>query len=1365
MTVKTKRYAAAMAALAVLAALFALFQGGAAKKNIVYNENILQNSGFEETDAAGRLVKWTTDAYDRTTAVTQYERDEGKEGRAAVIENRGANDARYLQTVKVEPDTVYCLEGDIKADCREGRGANLSIADVYVFSESVYTEDSWRHVKLYGVTGAKQHEVTVYARLGGYSGESVGKAWFDNVRLSAVEKVPDNEVASAWYRRESEPDRSEEGESVKPAWPYLLLIALCYIPFALYLARRAETDLVKDARGMNLGLPALLAAAFFMRLAVALTVPGYGVDIGCFTAWANRMAEVGPGLFYHTQQHSDYPPAYMLMLWPLGLLGRALQTWTAEWMVKLPPVLCDVAAAGLLYHMARAAGARERAALALAAIYAFNPVTILTGAAWGQADSVMTLFLVLAVVFAVRGQWRFALPVYVFSVLLKPQALMFGPLGLAALVGDLIADRKKKKALLDAGVGLALSLAVSLAVVLPFQVNEKDAGWLVKLYAGTMTYYDRATVNACNLYFLFSRNWTPVRDKAPLLLRLFGMACVTAPVVLYGVKSRLKNKKHWAMLAVSLLPALAAAVVPGNYALFGALLMASLLLIVIFRYAIAGNKRLLFLLGAVLLTGFSAFGTMMHERYLFPALLLLMGAYILQRDKRVLLLMALVSAALFLNIGLVLDRAVRIGGVEGHLHAPSFGIVSDSAWLEYALSGLHTLGAAFALYLGCIFTDKETKIVKAKPFAAVSDAGGKTEKQGGDKAATWKEIFLSPRRLSRPGRRETALVWAVTALYALFALVNLGSLKAPQKPWVASAIGETAVLDMGSARVFKILYYPGIHWGDSSFTIQTADSVEGLDAAPSYTVTAEDGHCFSWRYHKEAHAAPIHRGRYLRLTAQNIGLTLMEILARDIDTDENIGMTPLDERAERLADEQDTMEREPLWFPSTKKTQANAEPGWFNSMYFDEIYHARTAYEQLNALRGLEPSAIYETTHPPLGKVLMTLSVAIFGMTPFGWRFAGAMAGALMLPGVFFLARLVTGKKRYAWLALSLFMFDCLHFTQTRIATIDSFGTVFIVWSFYFMLSWVMRDKHALPFRRTLPELFFAGLMMGFAIASKWTGCYAGVGLSILFFIGLYRNTREGMEAEKTPPAMRDERARRAAEWKKRALQWVLWAVLFFVVIPAVIYYLSYYPAFASDYDGLTLKKVVRMNEHMLSYHAVPGRGMDHPYYSPWYLWPISQKPMYYASAPRLGSTGSTIFAFGNPAVWWTGLAAVLATLWLAAKQHVGLRPPRLKRGPKADLRALYIFIAFAVQYFPWALVPRGTYIYHYFPSVPFIILSTVFVLSEGEKKFGRPARVASYVLWALAGILFIGFYPYVSGLRVPAGWLEMMNLIPGLYY
>ena len=52
----------------------------------------------------------------------------------------------------------------------------------------------------------------------------------------------------------------------------------------------------------------------------------------------------------------------------------------------------------------------------------------------------------------------------------------------------------------------------------------------------------------------------------------------------------------------------------------------------------------------------------------------------------------------------------------------------------------------------------------------------------------------------------------------------------------------------------------------------------------------------------------------------------------------------------------------------------------FDGDVFDEIYHARTAYEHI---LGMKP---YENSHPPLGKLFISLGILAFGMNPFGWR-------------------------------------------------------------------------------------------------------------------------------------------------------------------------------------------------------------------------------------------------------------------------------------------------------------------------------------------------------------------------------------------
>lgn len=62
-------------------------------------------------------------------------------------------------------------------------------------------------------------------------------------------------------------------------------------------------------RARWLPLAAVLLAALAVRCALALVSEGYSSDVACFSAWALRLAENGPGAFYAPDYFADYPPA------------------------------------------------------------------------------------------------------------------------------------------------------------------------------------------------------------------------------------------------------------------------------------------------------------------------------------------------------------------------------------------------------------------------------------------------------------------------------------------------------------------------------------------------------------------------------------------------------------------------------------------------------------------------------------------------------------------------------------------------------------------------------------------------------------------------------------------------------------------------------------------------------------------------------------------------------------------------------------------------------------------------------------------------------------------------------------------------
>ena len=636
-------------------------------------------------------------------------------------------------------------------------------------------------------------------------------------------------------------------------------------------------------------------------------------------------------------------------------------------------------------------------------------------------------------------------------------------------------------------------------------------------------------------------------------------------------------------------------------------------------------------------------------------------------------------------------------------------------------------------------------------------------------------------------RKDTLILCAVTLIYSLLSLLTLGSTKAPQTDWTSSGTNEQIVFDLGSIQEnFEILYFAGV--SHHNFSVSVSDN--GENWAEETWAQMNEWQCWKWKYitvsyESEQSARSFSNpnqsnivrfsGRYVRLSSRQYALSLKEILFRRMDgsaispavVSQN-GANPESiyySDPSALIDEPETLEQLPALFADEKVLPRKAEPSWWNSTYFDEIYHARTAYE---FLQGTVP---YETSHPPLGKELMSICIAVFGMTPFGWRFAGAVAGILMLPGMYLLGKQLTKKTWIAALACLLMALDCMHLTQTQIATIDSFPVLFIIFSYFFMLRFLQTDYLQEKTAVSLISLCCSGLCMGLSVASKWIGIYAGAGLAVLFFRHCLRIILLEQKAGKT------SRKKRSCAAPRKTLALCLWCIIFFVVIPVTVYLLSYIPYFvykAHQIDSFSdyIAEVWDTQIHMFRYHSSPGLGMDHDFYSPWWEWPLILRPMYYASEEYVPSSSSvhySIFCFGNPVIWFGGLAALLCCLIRSAVcsryESAGSDRIRHLTSTSLDSRYVFLFTGLLAQYLPWVLVPRGTYIYHYFASLPFLMIAVCLCFDGYKEDASKILKSCFILLITAAAGFFILLFPYASGIAVPSFWLDLGQKILNIWY
>ena len=138
-----------------------------------------------------------------------------------------------------------------------------------------------------------------------------------------------------------------------------------------------------------------------------------------------------------------------------------------------------------------------------------------------------------------------------------------------------------------------------------------------------------------------------------------------------------------------------------------------------------------------------------------------------------------------------------------------------------------------------------------------------------------------------------------------------------------------------------------------------------------------------------------------------------------------------------------------------------------------------------------------------------------------------------------------------------------------------------------------------------------------------------------------------------------------------------------------------------------------------------------HPYGSKWYTWPLmlSRGPMFWGDGKR------SVWSIGNPAVWWLASGGVLFCIVMSFVDREN-RP----------MLALSVF-GWAASYFPFALIPRSMWNYHY--SIPLII--SVFCLNYAISvvKLGELRGILASSVLILTVIGYIWLFPMVYGIPV----------------
>lgn len=454
---------------------------------------------------------------------------------------------------------------------------------------------------------------------------------------------------------------------------------------------------------------------------------------------------------------------------------------------------------------------------------------------------------------------------------------------------------------------------------------------------------------------------------------------------------------------------------------------------------------------------------------------------------------------------------------------------------------------------------------------------------------------------------------------------------------------------------------------------------------------------------------------------------------------------------------------------------------------FDETYYAKDAWSLLHHGHVLEYAEDADRTilngqadglwkdepsmvvHPEVGKWLIALGIRAFGMDPFGWRIASAVAGALMVLVMCRFVRRVSGSTALGVVGGLLLSLDGLHLVLSRLGLLDIFLALFMLVGVHCVVAdrqW-LRARLAAGHTRALwrPWLLAGGVAFGLAVGSKWSALYplAAFGLlSWAWSAGARRSFGAGWA------------------WARAALVDAVPAFVHLVGVAFVVYVATWtgWLVHAGDYEkalsdtqyathdggkpwptasepdaeGLgevwqSLRSLAHYHHDVYVFHTHFLDDSDHTYESKPIGWLLQNRPVGVdaqldikpgeqgCDAPEGSDCLRQVILLGNPLLWWAGCLALLLAvpMWLGAR----------------DWRFGVAVVGTASTWLPWTLNDdRPIFIFYAIAVLPFLVLALVLAMGWAIGRSDAPSTrrtagvvVAGTVLVAVA-LAFAWFWP-----------------------
>ena len=340
-------------------------------------------------------------------------------------------------------------------------------------------------------------------------------------------------------------------------------------------------------------------------------------------------------------------------------------------------------------------------------------------------------------------------------------------------------------------------------------------------------------------------------------------------------------------------------------------------------------------------------------------------------------------------------------------------------------------------------------------------------------------------------------------------------------------------------------------------------------------------------------------------------------------------------------------------------------------LVFDEVYYVDGARDLLTygvEVNGSDPEFI---VHPPVGKWLIASGIKLFGDNEFGWRFASAVFGTLLILIFARLVHVIFYSPLLTALGASLMALDGLLLVHSRTALLDLFLTFFTLVG---VLLW-HRNRH-----------IWAGVAFGLAIGCKWSAIYF---VAIIGLVAVYRILIEHDVKKSIKPI--------AAKFAQYGL------------LPVFVYGLTWTGWFISDrgwsrqWSNNPVASWIHYHSEMLIFHT--GLTTTHPYQANPWSWLIMGRPTsFFYDAPKGCSSDNCaqeVLALGTPILWWVGTIAIAVVVGYWIRSLINHR---------VDVAANLVVLGLAAGYLPWfAMQQRTVFSFYAIIITPFLVLAIVY--------------------------------------------------------